>query len=517
MFRTSWLCIGIVVLLACTPSDDGGQDEIGDATDDADTTEGTTTDDGDGDATTTDDATTDDDATTTDDATTDDDVGTDDDTTGDGDGDPCGGDVMTFEDGKTPSSEIHVRTDGSDSGDCGAVDQPCASLEYAANLATPGTAVIIHEGTYSGDGYISDLAGTEFQPIWIGGAEGENRPVIDGGGQAFQLSRANWVIIHDLEVRNSTNNGINVDDGGDYANPDATRHIVFRDLWIHDVGAGGNQDCLKLSGINDYWVLDSEFERCGGGSSGSAIDHVGCHAGLIHGNWFHDLSEGGNAVQCKGGAENIEIRANRFEDAGQRAVNMGGSTGFEFFRPPLSMSEPNAEARDIRVIANLFVGGVTPFGFVGCVDCLAAYNTIVDPQNWVFRILQETTSTNEYEFLPASSGRFIGNIVYFDGSVGTAVNVGVDTDPDSFTIASNLWYRHDDPAQSDPPGGLPVPEQGGIVGMDPGFADPGNGDFHIAGTSPAAGAGIPVAELTSDLDDVCYAMPPSLGAYEVAR
>ncbi|NJK32077.1 MAG: hypothetical protein HC927_06465 [Deltaproteobacteria bacterium] len=323
------------------------------------------------------------------------------------------------------------------------------------------------------------------------------------------------MIIHDLEVANSTQNGINADDGAKYDDPEAARHIVFRNLYIHDVGDGGNQDCLKLSGLDDYWVLDSEFVNCGGGGSGSAIDHVGCHHGLIYGNYFHDLGAGGNAVQNKGGAEDIEIRANLFEDAGQRAINMGGSTGFEFFRPPLSPDQPNAEARDIRVIANVFVGGVTPFAFVGCVDCLAANNVIVTPENWLMRILQETVSTQEYEFLPASNGRVINNVFYFDGQVGTAVNVGVDTDPDSFVFANNLWYRVDDPGQSNPPGGLPTPESGGIVGQDPMFADPDGGDFHIGDTSPAAEAGMPLPELSGDLDGVCFADPPSIGAYEV--
>jgi len=65
--------------------------------------------------------------------------------------------------------------------------------------------------------------------------------------------------------------------------------------------------------------------------SGSGIDHVGCHHGLLALNHLHDMS--GNAIQCKGGSEDLEIRWNHMVDAGQRAVNMGGSTGFEFFRP----------------------------------------------------------------------------------------------------------------------------------------------------------------------------------------
>jgi hypothetical protein len=409
-----------------------------------------------------------------------------------------------------------VATDGTDSGGCGAENDACATIEFAANQAQPGSAVVVHEGIYAGGGYIADLTGTAEAPIWIGGATGEQKPIIDGGGQGFQLSKARYVVVHDFEVRNSTQNGINADDGGEYDNPDAARYIVFRDLHVHDVGSGGNQDCLKLSGLDDYWVLDSEFSNCGGGTSGSAIDHVGCHQGLILGNHFHDLPESGNSVQGKGGCDDIEIRGNLFEDGGHRAVNMGGSTGFEFFRPPLSMSQPNAEARDIRVIANVFRGGVTPFAFVGCVDCLAANNTIDTPENWVFRILQESTSTNEYEFLPASNGRFINNVVYYDSSIlSTHVNVGANTDPDSFTIENNLWYAYDDPGQSDPGGGLPVAEQGGIYGMDPSFADAPNGNFHISGQSPAAGAGASVAELTADRDGVCYADPPSIGAYEV--
>jgi hypothetical protein len=433
---------------------------------------------------------------------------------GDGDGEPGCGAPQTFEQGKQPTAEVHVATTGADNPDCGAAQNPCASIQHAASHATAGTAIVVHAGTYAGGGWIENLAGTADAPIWLGGAQGEARPVIDGGGQAFQLSQPRYVIVHDLEIRNSTDNGINVDDGGNYADPDAARFVVFRNLSIHDVGGSGNQDCLKLSGLNDYWVLASEFARCGGGGSGSAIDHVGCHRGLIYANQFSDLTAGGNAVQNKGGCADIEIRGNSFINAGERAINLGGSTGFEFFRPPLSADQPNAEARDIRVIANLFRGSVAPVAYVGCVDCLVANNVFDTPSNWVIRILQETLTTPEYEFLPASNGRFINNIVYFDAQVGVAVNVGPDTAPDTFVFANNLWYRYDDPSASDPPGGLPVAEQAGLVGTDPLFADPSNADYHLGSGSPAVGAGNSLAELSGDYDDVCFADPPSIGAFE---
>jgi hypothetical protein len=319
-------------------------------------------------------------------------------------------------------------------------------------------------------------------------------------------------VVHDLEVRGASSNGINADDDGQYANADAARYIVFRNLFIHDIGAGGNQDCLKLSGLNDYWVLDSEFQRCGGGGSGSGIDHVGCHRGLIARSVFSDLA--GNGVQCKGGSEDVEIRRNRFVNAGERSINMGGSTGTEFFRPPLSTTAPNFEARNIRVIANDFTGSVVPLAFVGCVDCLALNNTLVDPTNWILRVLQETVTGGGYTFLPAQNGRVMNNLIYFSRSdLSTYVNVGPNTQAPTFQFANNLWYAHDAPGSSRPTD-LPSSEVDGVVGSDPQLTDPAGADYTLRSSSPAAGAGKRAPELRSDREGRCYADPPSIGAHE---
>jgi hypothetical protein len=82
--------------------------------------------------------------------------------------------------------------------------------------------------------------------------------------------------------------------------------------------------------------------------------------GVIARSSFSEMS--GNAVQTKGGSLNIEIGRNLMTDAGERAVNMGGLTGLQYFRPALSASSPNYEAKDIRVIANVIIGGTTRSG-----------------------------------------------------------------------------------------------------------------------------------------------------------
>jgi hypothetical protein len=421
----------------------------------------------------------------------------------------CGA-IATFADGRMPAREVFVAMNGSATGD-GSSGNPVDTVERGIELATPGTAVRIRPGTYAGGAFVSGMAGSATAPIWIGGVPGQARPVIEGGADAMHLVRPRYLVIHDLEVRATTANGINVDDGEQYADPDAARFVVFRDLFIHDVGSGGNQDCLKLSGLNDYLVVDSRFERCGGGGSGSAVDQVGCHRGVLARNVLADLA--GNGIQCKGGSDDVEIRWNRLTNAGERAVNMGGSTGVEFFRPPLSTSTPNFEARNIRVIANVVVGSTSPLAFVGCVDCLAANNTIVDPTRWIVRVLQETVTTSTHMFLPAQGGQMVNNLVYFShASLSTHVNVGANTQAATFTFRNNLWYAHDMPAQSMP--SLPAAETAGIYGQDPRLVAPASGDYALMAGSPAAGAGTRLANVAGDAGGRCYLDPPSLGAFE---
>ncbi len=318
----------------------------------------------------------------------------------------------------------------------------------------------IHAGAYAGGTFLNDVAGTSAAPIWIGGASTDpaERPVIEGGTEGLHLVRCSYVVVHDLEVRGVGANGVNSDDGGDLANPLAAHHQVFRSLFIHDVGGDGNQDGLKLSGLYDFVVDNCEITRCGGAMSGSGIDMVGCHNGLIARCHLHDLSA--NAVQAKGGTADVEIRWCRMINAGERAVNIGGSTGFAFFRPPLLKDGPNAEARRVRVAANVIVGSNAPAAFVGAVDCEFAQNTVIDPRTWIIRILQGDQLVAPYTFAPCSNNTFANNLVYFDRSVlRTHVNIGGNTEPTTFTFANNLWYAHDNPAGSGP--SLPSAETGG--------------------------------------------------------
>ncbi len=419
------------------------------------------------------------------------------------------GKVPTFADGKTPLKELHVRNTGNDSSGDGSTGKPFATIQKAVTQAKPGTAIRVHSGNYSGNISVLNLAGTAAAPIWIGGAQGEAQPVIHGGVAGLYLSKLKYVVLHDLAIQYTSSHGINIDDGGEVSNPNATRGIVFRNLNIHDTGG----HCLKIAGINDFRILDSKFERC----TVVNIDGVGAHDGVLADS---TISQGSYGVQFKGGSLNVEIRNNRITGFATRAVNMGGSTGLTYFRPLLNSAAVNYEAKDIRLIGNMIENSVAPVAIVGCVNCVVANNTIINPKNFVFRILQETVTNSVYKFAPSGGGSISNNIVYFNRpSISMSVNVGGNTAPTTFRFNNNLWYAYNNPAQSAPTG-LPVVESAGIYGQNPNFLNTGNGTYSILTTSPAARKGKADGTIekfaTGDFENKCWANPPSIGGVEAS-
>lgn len=360
-----------------------------------------------------------------------------------------------------------------------------ASLRAALAAAVPGTQILLAGGEYGGGFRSVDLRGTAEEPILIAAADPANPPILRGGNNGMHLSNPAYVELRGLVIERSANNGLNLDDGGSPAakrdGEPTTRGIVLRGLRISDIGGDGNHDGIKLSGLYDFQVIDCTIERWGT-KGGSAIDMVGCHRGIIESNTIRHRDPAPpncTAVQCKGGSSAITVRGNRFENAGGRGVNIGGSTGRPFFRPALTPGGENAEARAIVVEGNTFVGGVTAMAFVGVDGAVARYNTIEKPGRWAFRILQENKAP---DFIACRNGRFTDNLIVFDSSQWAegGVNIGSGTSPDTFTFARNWWYCIDRPERSTPT--LPTAETDARYGRPPAEA------HGVAGASAWPGA-----------------------------
>jgi len=349
------------------------------------------------------------------------------------------------------------------------------SLRRALAAARPGDTIVIAAGTYRGLS-AANVRGESGKPIVLRGEDRSAPPVFSG---TVHLTDPAFLEIMDLRVEGASANGINIDDGGTFDTP--AHDITLRRVQVRDCGGTANADGIKLSGVVDFVVDECTIERWG--RRGSAIDMVGCARGEIRECTIRDrvTDAAASGVQAKGGSRDISIRACRFEHAGDRAVNIGGSTGLAFFR-----QEPKSfEAKEITVEGNTFVGSQAPIAFVGVDGAAVRFNTIIDPGKWIVRILQET---NEPGFVPCRNGSFESNlVVYSRRVVGTPVNVGPGTAPDSFRFARNYWFAADDPERSVP--SLPTREIDPAGGREPRFRERERGDFRQTAESPALGHG----------------------------
>lgn len=372
-------------------------------------------------------------------------------------------------------------------------------LNTALTNAKPGDTVFLLSEKQKVNFYIQNIKGNNDNWITIT-SNPQNPAVFEGGSTAFQLSDVSYLIISNIIFSGQTANGLNIDDGGSYDTP--THSIIIENCTWLGMNASGNNDELKLSGVDNFEVRYCSFEN--GAAGGSIIDMVGCHQGKIYGNSFRNA--GSNSIQAKGGCSDIDIFRNFFQDGGQRSINIGGSTGLQFFRPP----DAKYEAKNIRVFSNQFRGSTAPIAFVGATKCTVANNLLYMPGRWLVRILQENTSAG---FVLCSENVFANNICYFNNSANNerGINIGSNTIPNTFDFPNNLWFNTDNTNWNGP--NPAVNHYNTILNLNPGLIEYDN-LFKIGQSSPAVGKGKKFDFIEYDYFGEKFNDPPSIGPSE---
>lgn len=349
-------------------------------------------------------------------------------------------------------------------------NKPLKNLVSAAYKANPGDTIRFLRGIYSGGEILKNLKGAPEAWITIF-ADSSDRVIIRGGSTAWQFSDPEYIKIEGFTFEEQTANGLNIDDGGDYSTP--AHHIIFKHCTFRNIKASGNNDLLKLSGLDQFEIVNCRFKN--GSPGGSGIDMVGCHQGKIEACHFEN--QGSNSIQAKGGSQHILIFRNLFVNGGQRSVNLGGSTGTPFFRP----LNAAFEAADLEVYSNIFVGSDSPVAFVGSIRSKVINNTIYKPGRWVVRILQENTDAR---LAKSGENSFENNLIVYE-NLRTETNVGANTRPETFQFSNNFWFDASAGQARQPV--VPVPEKGTISGENPKLTNPEKSDFRPAKPSPAVG------------------------------
>jgi len=404
----------------------------------------------------------------------------------------CGA-PATFADGLVPTTTVFVSPTAGATQD-GTQANPFRRVAQAMPAA-PGTRIVLAAGNYP-DEVLNDVHGTATAPIWIEGPASGQRARFDPGTSGLHFVKPQFVVVRHVDIAGTSAAAINIDDGGDRANPVA-HHIVIEDAQLTSSGAG-----VQLSGVSDVTVRDVVAT-----SVGKGVFAVGVHRATFARLRITSANVG---VQVAGGSDAITIRQSVIASSGTRPIWLGGSSGEDEFRPPLTAATGNYEASNIRVIDNVLVGGVTMVMCSLCTQSLVAASFIHGDlaTQHVVRLFNEHGALGGHAFAPAGSMRFIDNAIHVSTDpFGFKLEAG--TDGASCSFSHNLWLETDDPPNSEPV--LPTPDPVGIYGMPSGYDDTGK-----LCTGAAQHAGIALPEVAGTLDGTCRSDPPSIGPSEPA-
>lgn len=330
------------------------------------------------------------------------------------------------------------------------VVRDATELKAALRDLKPGTVLKIAPGEYPGGHHVSGV-----EKLTIEALDAKNPPVFKGGSNGWHFSRCASLTLRNLRITGQRDNGLNLDDGGQLDKP--VTGITLERIEVSDIGPSGNHDGIKCSGLDQLTICDCTITGWGG----QGIDFVGCHRALITGCRLvgkpgFTASAG---IQLKGGTAEVIVEKCHFTDAGDRPLQVGGSTGLPYFRP----QGAKYEAARVIVRDNIIEGSICAAAFVGVDGAEFTGNTILFPTKWIFRILQET---REPGFAPCRNVLIKDNrIVFRRSQIRTDLNIGDATAPATFRFENNRWFAEDRPQASKP--SLPVEEKGGAYGVDP--------------------------------------------------
>lgn len=324
-----------------------------------------------------------------------------------------------------------------------------AALKAVLRDVKSGAVLKLAPGDYSGGHHVTGI-----EDLTIEALDPKQPPHFKGGATAFQFSRCQRLTLRHLRISGQSTNGLNLDDGGQLGSP--VNGITLDHIEVSDIGPTGNHDAIKCSGLDHLTIRDCTITGWGG----QGIDFVGCHDSQISGCKFigKDGFTASAAIQLKGGTSGIIVEKCHFKDAGERPINLGGSTGLPFFRP----SDATYEAKDLTVRDCLIEGSLCAAAFVGVDGAIFTRNTILYPEKWIFRILQETTGER---FAPCRNVQITDNQITFRRSqVQVDINIGSGTAAETFLFKANHWFAEDRPERSKPK--LPIEETGGVYGIN---------------------------------------------------
>ena len=317
-------------------------------------------------------------------------------------------------------------------------------LRNALNSASPGDRIYVAPGNYNSRLWVQDVHGTSEAMIEVVALDPDNRPVFDVQDAAcLTLYDCSYILVDGIIAQ-----------GGGTASSDANNiefpygsHMIIKNCLSRDLTCEFNSNAYKFAHADNLLMYNCVAEEWVNSGYGMCINVSDSSLYMRNTITFPTLPlyAGASGIMAKGAAYHYGMYKNHFIDGGSRAICFGGAGG-----------ATGPEIYDSVAMGNVIEGGEAAVAYVSSENCDFAYNTVVDPELFVMRVLKEST------FSPANN-IFRRNLVYY-GNV-TVQNIGSSTQPETFTYAENYWYKYTNPGGSIPT--LAAPETDPAGGTDP--------------------------------------------------
>lgn len=212
-----------------------------------------------------------------------------------------------------PEREVWVADYGDDA-DPGTLFEPKRTVRAALAIATPGTAIMVKAGRYSGELNIEELAGTASRPIWFRSADGKGAAELG----AVKIAAATSIVIEGFKL--SAGLSIDASPTKSSANVIVQNNLITGAVRV-DLGlniflvaneiAGNGAVAMDINGVHNLLAADNYVHSAVGGMRLAGA----MQGGLIMNNVVERVT--GTALEIAG--NRITVRANLLR-GGQRAA-----------------------------------------------------------------------------------------------------------------------------------------------------------------------------------------------------
>lgn len=300
-----------------------------------------------------------------------------------------------------PTRVLHVSV-GTGTGD-GSANNPFHSIQAAVNAATPGTAILVHAGTYTENVKIpNNRGGSSSAPVWLVSADGAQKATIiapDATKPVIQALGVDNYVIRDLKLSGGYD-GIQFSQSGrDFTN--LVNNVVLQNNVITNVAHDG----IKVGQADNVYVLDNRIDKVG---AEEGIDFVAVTNAVIARNEISNVGGTSAAIFAKGGSTNIRIEDNFIHDVSGDGISAGGNTDATSFKPGYT----GYEAKNVDVIGNRVENvGKRPVSVRGAFDVDVAGNLLEAGTKYATAVYVTTGSQNSTHPVFTKDVRISGNTV----------------------------------------------------------------------------------------------------------